>query len=267
MSWWQAILLAVVEGLTEFLPISSTGHLILVAHFMAIANDDFVKLFNVNIQFGAILSVVVLYYRRFFCSIRFYLKLLLGMLPAVVVGLLAGSYIDELLESAWVVSIMLIVGGWVLTRIDGWLPSATPKEDHKQVGYVDAFWVGCFQCLAMVPGVSRSAATIIGGMVRGLGRVGASEFSFFLAVPTMLAASVYKFAKDFLQQGSFTLSAGQWQLLLLGNVVAFVVAMLAMRFFIAYVGKHGFKAFGYYRIVLGLLMLVLLWLDKEVQVL
>ncbi len=254
MNFWEAVLLAIVEGLTEFLPVSSTGHLIIVSTFLDIATDDFVKFFNVNIQFGAILSVVVLYYKRFFKSFDFYFKLAVGMLPAVVVGLLAGDYIDALLENVWVVSISLIVGGWVLVKIDNWLPESAAMPD-KEVGFRESFLIGCFQCIAMIPGVSRSAATIIGGLAQKLSRITAAEFSFFLAVPTMFAASAYKLFKDFYKSGAIALSSEEWLLLLTGNVVAFVVAMIAVKTFITYVGRHGFKVFGYYRIVLILLLL------------
>lgn len=264
MNFWEAILLAIVEGLTEFLPVSSTGHLIIVSTFLDIATDDFVKFFNVNIQFGAILSVVVLYYKRFFKSFDFYFKLAVGMLPAVVVGLLAGDYIDALLENVWVVSISLIVGGWVLVKIDNWLPESAAMPD-KEVGFRESFLIGCFQCIAMIPGVSRSAATIIGGLAQKLSRITAAEFSFFLAVPTMFAASAYKLFKDFYKSGAIVLSSEEWQLLLLGNLVAFVVAMIAVRTFIAYVGKHGFKVFGYYRILLGSILLILLLLGIDLQ--
>jgi len=264
MNFWEAILLAIVEGLTEFLPISSTGHLIIVSTFLDIASNDFVKFFNVNIQFGAILSVVVLYYKRFFKSFDFYFKLVVGMLPAIVVGVLAGDYIDALLESVWVVSVALIVGGWVLVKIDEWLP-ASAANANKEVGFRESFIIGCFQCIAMIPGVSRSAATIIGGLAQRLSRITAAEFSFFLAVPTMFAASAYKLFKDFYKSGAIVLSAQEWQLLLIGNVVAFIVAMIAVKTFITYVGKHGFKVFGYYRIFLGSILLILLLLGIDLQ--
>ncbi|WP_038032728.1 undecaprenyl-diphosphate phosphatase [Thermonema rossianum] len=264
MNFWEAVLLAIVEGLTEFLPVSSTGHLIIVSTFLDIAGNDFVKFFNVNIQFGAILSVVVLYYKRFFKSLDFYFKLLAGMLPAVVVGLLAGDYIDALLENVWVVSVSLIVGGWVLVKIDDWLPEGSAMP-NKEVGFRESFIIGCFQCIAMIPGVSRSAATIIGGLAQKLSRITAAEFSFFLAVPTMFAASAYKLFKDFYKSGSIALSSEEWLLLLTGNVVAFVVAMIAVKTFITYVGRHGFKVFGYYRIVLGGILLILLLLGIDLQ--
>ncbi len=250
MTFWQAIILAVIEGITEFLPISSTGHMIIASSFMGISQEEFTKMFTVNIQFGAILSVVVLYWKRFFQSLDFYYKLLVAFIPAAVLGFLLNDFIDAMLENVYVVAVSLLLGGIVLLFID---KIANPKTDEREMTYMQAFKIGFFQCIAMIPGVSRSAATIIGGMMQGFSRKQAAEFSFFLAVPTMAAAGGYKLLKTY-----DTIQADDIKILLLGNLVAFVVAMLAIRFFIGFLTKYGFRVFGYYRIVLGLLLLGLL---------
>ena len=250
MSFWQAVLLAIVEGITEFLPISSTGHMIIASSVMGISQLDVTKMFTVNIQFGAILSVIVLYWKRFFQTLDFYKKLFVAFLPAAVFGFLLNDLIDSLLENVWVVAITLLVGGILLIFID---KLVNPEATEREMSYKDALIIGFYQCIAMVPGVSRSAATIIGGMLQGFGRKQAAEFSFFLAVPTMAAAAGYKFLKTY-----ETIQKADIEILLVGNVVAFVVAMLAIRFFISFLTKHGFKIFGYYRIALGLILLALL---------
>ena len=264
MSWFEAFIIAVVEGLTEFLPVSSTGHTILAQAILGVPSDEFVNLFTVNIQFGAILSVLVLYWKRFFKSIDFYFKLFVAFLPAAILGFLLGDQIDSLLESPLVVAISLVLGGFVLLRVDNWFPSAVladeqvlsdPErhDDDRLISYPKALMIGFFQCIALVPGVSRSAATIIGGLTQGITRKNAAEFSFFLAVPTMAAASGYKLLK---QADHFdTTKLG---LLAFGNLVAFIVALLAIRFFIGFLTKHGFKVFGWYRIIAGLIILALL---------
>ncbi len=254
MSLFQGILIAVVEGITEFLPISSTGHMIVASTVMGIEKEDFTKLFTVAIQLGAILSVVVLYWRRFFQSVDFYYKLFVAFLPAVVFGLLLNKIIDSLLENVVVVGVMLLVGGVLFLFVDRWFARAAEAPD-KPVSYSSALRIGLFQCIAMIPGVSRSAATIIGGLTQGLNRRSAAEFSFFLAVPTMLAATVKKLF-DYSQEG-ISLTGEQLNLLLVGNVVAFIVAMIAIKTFIAYLSKHGFKLFGYYRIAAGVVILLL----------
>jgi undecaprenyl-diphosphatase len=255
----QAIILAIVEGLTEFLPVSSTGHMIIASAIMGINEKEFTKIFTVNIQFGAILSVVVLYWRRFFQSIDFYFKLFVAFIPAAIFGLLLGDVIDSLLENVVIVAITLLVGGFVLIFIDKLFQSS--NADIDTIDYRKAFTIGLFQCIALVPGVSRSAATIIGGMTQKLSRKAAAEFSFFLAVPTMFAASGYKLLKDyeFIRQEDI-------QTIIIGNVVAFIVAMLAIKFFINILTKYGFKLFGYYRIILGLLLLILLWMGVDLRV-
>lgn len=244
----QAIILAIIEGVTEFLPVSSTGHMIIGSTIMGIQQDEFVKLFTVAIQFGTILSVVVLYWKRFFQSIDFYLKLFTGFVPAVIAGLFFKDYIDLMLENVMVVGVMLFLGGIVFLFIDKLAPGGDQEPD-RPMSYKQAATIGVWQCLAMVPGVSRSAATIIGGMTQGFTRKNAAEFSFFLAVPTMFAAtakSIYDYIKD---GGAFT--AEHIQLFAIGNVVAFIVAVVAIRSFISYLTKSGFRAFGWYRIAVG----------------
>lgn len=242
----KAIVLAVIEGLTEYVPVSSTGHLIIVSSFFGIAGDAFTKLFTIVIQFGTILAVVILYWRRFFQSIDFYKKLFVAFLPAVVLGLLLNDVIDELLESPLVVATSLIIGGFILLKVDDWFKGS--KEEH--VSYLTALKIGFFQCLAMIPGTSRSGASIVGGMSQKLSRTTAAEFSFFLAVPTMFGATVKK-TWDYYQEG-FTLTGNQINLLIIGNVVGLIVAIFAIKLFIDYLTKHGFKIFGYYRILVGI---------------
>lgn len=255
----EAIVLAIVEGLTEFLPISSTGHMIIVSALMGINEEEFTKLFTVCIQFGAILSVLALYWKRFFVSLDFYLKLFVAFIPAAVVGFLLGDKIDALLESVLVVAINLVVGGVVLLFIDNYFNKK--GDDATNISYGKALKIGFFQCIALAPGVSRSAATIIGGMAQGMSRKAAAEFSFFLAVPTMCAATGYKLLKGYKHIQSEHIS-----LLLVGNLVAFVVALLAIKFFISFLTKHGFRIFGYYRIVLGLLLLGLMAAGIDLKV-
>lgn len=252
MTILQAILIAIVEGITEFLPISSTGHMIITQKLLGMESTPFVKFFTVNIQFGAILSVLVLYWRRFLVGIPFYVKLFIAFVPAAIAGLLFGDAIDAMLENVTVVATSLLVGGVILLRVDKWL--AVDKE--KEITNGNAFVIGLFQCIALIPGVSRSAATIIGGMAQGLTRKQAAEFSFFLAVPTMAAASGYKLLKGWKETPEI-FTAENLQLALIGNVVAFVVALLSIKFLIDWLSKHGFQAFGWYRIALGGLLLAL----------
>lgn len=262
MTWIEAIVLAIIEGITEFLPVSSTGHMIIASAIMGIKNDPFTKVFEVAIQFGAILSVVVLYFKRFFKSFDFYFKLFVAFIPTAIVGLLLKKHIDGLLENVWVVASTLLVGGIILLFIDKWFEK-NETEGTEEVSYKTGFLIGCFQCIAMVPGVSRSAATIIGGLTQKLTRKAAAEFSFFLAVPTMFAAT----AKSLYDEKDLILeSTDKIPLLLLGNIVAFVVAMLAIKFFINILTKYGFKVFGYYRIALGTLLLILLLMNVELAV-
>ncbi|MEO7922722.1 MAG: undecaprenyl-diphosphate phosphatase [Chitinophagaceae bacterium] len=264
----EAIVIAVVEGLTEFLPISSTGHMIIASSLLGIEKDQFTKVFEISIQFGAIMAVVVLYWRKFFefRKWQFYAKLIIGVLPALLLGFLFSDQIDELLESPTTVAIAMLAGGIVLVFIDAFFKAAT-IESEEQISFGKAFIVGLWQTISMVPGVSRSAASIIGGMSQKFTRNLAAEFSFFLAVPTMFAATAYSlFLKKWPQGG--VVKKG-YQLILetnenilcfvVGNIVAFVVALLAIRFFINYLKIYGFKIFGIYRILAGIILLVLLF--------
>lgn len=282
MTVFEAIVIAVVEGITEFLPVSSTGHMIIVEKLLGMNIDEYTKAFTVNIQFGAILSVVVLYWKKFFVinsnteiknpsknnfililqrfilKFKFYFKLLVAFIPAAIIGLLAGDFIDSLLENVMVVAVMLLLGGIILLFVDNWFN----KEDKNQeVTYPKALKIGFYQCIAMIPGVSRSAATIIGAMTLKLNRKTAAEFSFFLAVPTMAAASAYKLLKDYKH-----INIDNIGILILGNVVAFIVAMIAIKTFITFLQKHGFKVFGWYRIVIGLVLIILLLMGVDLKV-
>ena len=263
MTVYQAILLAVIEGLTEFLPVSSTGHMILGSSLMGIQSDNFVKLFTVAIQLGAILSVIVLYFKRFFQTIGFYFKLLVAFLPAVFFGLLLSDKIDQLLESPLGVAIALLIGGVILLFVDKWFKDGN-IDNTDDISYGTAFKIGLFQCISMIPGVSRSASTIVGGMSQKLSRKTAAEFSFFLAVPTMFGATAKKLF-DFYQDG-FVISQEQVNLLLIGNIVAFIVAMLAIRYFITFLQTRGFRIFGWYRIIVGGVILILLLSGYDLQV-
>ncbi len=262
MSIGEDIVLAVVEGLTEFLPVSSTGHMIIASSLMGIASDQFVKTFTVAIQLGAITSVVILYWKRFFQSINFYLKLFVAFIPAAVIGFLLGDYIDQLLERIEVVAWMLILGGILFLFIDRLF--SNQDKSAQEPSMTSAFKIGFFQCIALVPGVSRSAATIIGGLTQKLSKQAAAEFSFFLAVPTMFAATAYKLLKYYKAGGSF--EQAEIIDLAIGNVVAFVVALLAIKYFIRFISTHGFKVFGYYRIAVGLIILILYYSGASVSI-
>jgi undecaprenyl-diphosphatase len=251
----EVIILALVEGITEFLPVSSTGHMIIASSLMGIEQDPFVKLFEVCIQLGAILAVVVLYFRRFLKSLNFYLVLFCGFLPTAVLGLLLKKRIDLLLENVEVVAFSLLFGGIILVFIDR-LFSSDETDDLTEVSWKTAFWIGVIQSVSMIPGVSRSAATIIGGLTQKLTRKTAAEFSFFLAVPTMFAAT----AKSMWDEKELLMaSTDKIWLLLLGNGIAFVVAYLVMSAFVGFLNRNGFRLFGYYRILLGLTLLGLLY--------
>ncbi len=243
------------------MPISSTGHMIIAAELLGIEPTEFTKAFIINIQFGAILSVLVLYWKRFLQSTDFYFKLFVAFLPAAVFGFLLNDWLDEALESVLTVAISFLVGGIVLIFIDKYLNPKTETE----VTYPKALKIGLFQCIALIPGVSRSAASILGGMAQGLTRKQAAEFSFFLAVPTLAGAGVYKAYKAWKQVPEL-FEGENLKILLIGNVVAFIVAMLAIKFFIAYLTKHGFKVFGWYRIVVGATLIILLAMGVNLSV-
>ncbi|MDP4238349.1 MAG: undecaprenyl-diphosphate phosphatase [Bacteroidota bacterium] len=264
MTLIQTIILGIVEGITEFLPVSSTGHMIIAQKILAIESTEFVKAFTVNIQFGAILSVLVLYWKRFFQTFDFYWKLLIAVIPALVLGFLFSEKIDKLLESVTVVAVMLVLGGVLMLYVDKWF---NKTNEDQTIGWKRALKIGFYQCIAMIPGVSRSMASIVGGMTTKLTRKNAAEFSFFLAVPTMAAASGYKLLKLFMDPAGKTMLSENLVTLLIGNIVAFIVAMAAIKFFIGFLTKYGFKAFGYYRIVVGIAILLLLLLGVDLSVL
>lgn len=263
MTIFQAIIIAIVEGLTEFLPVSSTGHMIITTSIMGISADKFTKLFTIAIQFGTILSVLVLYWRKFLQSINFYFKLIVAFIPAAIFGVLLSDWIDSLLENVIMVAVMLILGGIVFILIDKWLSRSEDKVD-EELSYLKVLKIGLFQCIAMIPGVSRSAATIIGGVTQGLSKRQAAEFSFFLAVPTMFAATCKKML-DYHKVGT-PLNSTEWGLLGIGNLVGFIVAIIAIKSFINYITKNGFKVFGYYRIIVGAAILILYFLGIELSV-
>lgn len=272
MDIFQSVVIAIVEGLTEFLPVSSTGHMIITQEILGVESTTFVKAFTFIIQFGAILSVVCLYWKRFFrlkevpagkkgleaflIRYDFYWKLFLAFLPAAVFGLLLSDFIDAMLENVAVVAVMLVLGGVLMLFVDKWFAKnegrVTPMTERRSI------MVGLYQCISMIPGVSRSMATIVGGMQQGLSRKDAAEFSFFLAVPTMFAASVYKMWSLMSEPESMRQLSDNWVVLVVGMVVAFIVAMAAIKLFISYVTKYGFKAFGWYRIIVGGAIIVML---------
>jgi len=264
MTLFEVIVLAIIEGLTEFLPVSSTGHMIIGTALMGISPTPFVKLFTIAIQLGTILSVLVLYYRRFFRSFTFYYKLVVAAVPAAILGYLFSDQIDGLLESPLVVGITLVLGGVILLFVDKWFnrPSIDNSDD---ISYGQALKIGLFQCLALIPGTSRSASTIVGGMAQKLTRKAAAEFSFFLAVPMMFGATLLKL-KGFMEDGNI-LSRTEINQLLIGNVVGFVVAIIAIKSFIGVVSKYGFKAFGWYRIIVGGIILGMLLSGHSLQIL
>lgn len=292
LSIFETIIIAIVEGLTEFLPVSSTGHMIIAQSILGVQSTEFVKAFTVIIQFGAILSVVWLYWKRFFHlndikifdaeavtgktgskkwmiygkrflkKYDFYWKLLVAFIPAAFFGLLFSDYIDDLLESVTVVAVMLVLGGIFMIFSDRIF-----KDQGNDAEMTDkkAFKIGLSQCIAMIPGVSRSMATIMGGLSQKLSRKKAAEFSFFLAVPTMFAATCYKILKLYLSGGTEIL-VDNLSTLILGNVVAFVVGLLAIKFFINFITKYGFKAFGYYRVIVGAIILIMMMLGYNLEI-
>ncbi len=264
MDYLQAIVLAIIEGITEFLPVSSTGHMIIASSFFGISHDEFTKLFTIVIQLGTILSVVVLYFKRFFQSFDFYYKLAVAFIPAVVFGLLFSKKIDALLENPVTVAVSLLIGGIILLKVDDWFSKQTEITRSQDLSYLTAFKIGLFQCLAMVPGVSRSGASIVGGMTQKLSRNTAAEFSFFLAVPTMLGATAKK-CYDYYKDG-FVLTHDQINFLIIGNIVGFIVALIAIKSFIGFLSKNGFKLFGYYRIIVGIALLVIHFCIQKLDV-
>ena len=281
MSILDTIIIAIIEGLTEFLPVSSTGHMIITQNILGVESTPFVKAFTFIIQFGAILSVVVLYWKRFFQlnhtpapegagafkrflhKYDFYWKLFVAFIPAAVLGLLFSDAIDAMLESVQVVAVTLILGGVFMLFSDRIFNKGS---EETKLTEKKAFNIGLFQCISMIPGVSRSMATIVGGMSQKLTRKAAAEFSFFLAVPTMLAATMFKMIGLFTDESSAQVLKENLDILLIGNVVAFIVAMLAIKFFINFVTKYGFKAFGWYRIIIGGVILAMLWTGHNLTI-
>ncbi|WP_164108165.1 MULTISPECIES: undecaprenyl-diphosphate phosphatase [Sphingobacterium] len=263
MSYFEAIILAIIEGLTEFLPVSSTGHMIIGSALMGIEPSPFVKLFTIVIQLGTILSVLVLYWKRFFKSSDFYYKLVVAAIPASILGIVLNDVIDSLLESPLMVGVMLVIGGIVLLFVDKWFNKPT-VENSDNISFKQAFLIGCYQCLALIPGTSRSASTIVGGMTQQLTRKAAAEFSFFLAIPMMLGASLVKLLKFFKEGHTFT--GDEINLLIVGNIVGFIVAIIAIKTFIDILTKHGFKAFGWYRIIVGAIIIAMLLSGHSLQI-
>lgn len=269
MTWLQSIIIAIVEGVTEFLPISSTAHMIFTSSLMHIQSDEFVKMYEVSIQFGAILAVVFLYWRKFFdfSKWQFYVKLAFAVVPALVLGYLLNDAIDEILEKPLPIAIVMILGGVVLLFVDNWFKN--PKiEKEEQIKIPKAVVIGLWQCLALMPGMSRAAASIIGGMQQKLTRKVATDFAFYLAVPTMLAVTVYSiFLKHWGINGvetkgyKFLLSSKENMMMFaVGNLTAFVVAVIAIKFFLSFLKKYGFRFWGYYRIVIGLFIMALIYM-------
>ena len=263
MNYFEAIILAIIEGLTEFLPVSSTGHMIIGTALMGLEPSAFVKLFTIVIQLGTILSVLVLYWKRFFKSMDFYYKLVVAAIPASILGFVFNDFIDSLLESPMMVGVMLVIGGVILLFVDKWFNKPT-IDNSDDISFKQAFVIGCYQCLALIPGTSRSASTIVGGMTQKLTRKAAAEFSFFLAIPMMLGASVVKLYKFFKEGHTFT--GEEINLLIVGNLVGFVVAIIAIKTFIDILTKYGFKVFGWYRIVVGLVIIAMLLSGHSLQI-
>ncbi|MFV0200594.1 undecaprenyl-diphosphate phosphatase [Empedobacter falsenii] len=278
MNTLQAIIIAIIEGLTEYLPISSTAHMGFTAALMGMPESEFLKMFQVSIQFGAILSIVVLYWKKFFdfknFNFNFYIKLALAVVPALILGKLFDDKIEAVLGNQIAISGMLVFGGVILLFVDKWFKN--PKiDDEKEITIKKAIIIGFWQCLAMMPGTSRSATSIIGGMTQGLTRKAAAEFSFFLAVPTMLAVTVYSiFVKTWGENTANPMKGYEMilqdqhhiTLFIIGNVVAFIVALIAVKTFIAVLTKYGFKFWGWYRIIIGIILLIYFWNTTPSQV-
>jgi undecaprenyl-diphosphatase len=263
MNTFQAIILAIIEGITEFLPISSTGHMAIASAFFNIEDDAFTKLYLVVIQLGAILAVTVIYWKKLFNFInyKFYLKLIIAMIPALVAGFGLIDFIKDALGNTLMISIIMVIGGFILLGVDKWFKDGTVKEEHE-ITNKHAFMIGVYQVLAVAfPGLSRSAATIIGGMQQKLTRSLAAEFSFFLAIPTMCAATA-KSILDIWQDQPDLLNSSGIELILIGSAIAFAVALIAIKFLISFLQKNGFKLFGWYRIIVGTILIILILTGK-----
>lgn len=255
MTYFEAFIIALVEGLTEFLPVSSTGHMILTSAALGLKTSRFLSLFIVCIQFGAILSVVALYWKRFFQSLQFYFQIAYAVIPTVIIAFLLKKYVDQALGSVLIVGVNLLIGGFIMLYLERYFSKKKVNEDIN-LSPKKSIIIGLIQAISIFPGVSRSAATIYGGMSQGLSRKNAAEFSFFLAVPIMFLATT-KDLYDFLKEGTMTISNNEISLLIFGNIVAFIIAALAIKFFISYIVKYGFKVFGYYRIIVGIVVILL----------
>lgn len=266
----QGVVLSIIEGLTEYLPISSTGQMIIASSLMGIASDEFTKDFTVIVQFGAILAVLVLYWRRFLVSKEIYVKLFVGFLPAAIIGFLVKKKIDVLLDNVMVVAITQIVGGLILIGVDKWFKNTPPSQEGTPSGsgtidglsLKNSFFIGLAQCLAFIPGTSRSAASIVGGLTVGLDRKSAAEYSFLLAVPTLTAATAWKTLKIYK-----TIQSSQIGILVMGNVIAFAIAAVTIKLFVGYLNRRGFFVFGIYRIIAGALILALLFSGHSLDML
>lgn len=259
----QTIILAVIEGITEFLPVSSTGHMILASYIMKIHDNSFVKTFEIAIQLGAILAIVMLYYKRFIHGISIYIMLGIAFIPTAIVGFLAYTTIKTYLFNPLGVSIALIVGGVILIVIDKRVVARKSRyAELEDISYKTAFFIGLAQCISMIPGVSRAAATIIGGVFNGLDKKQATEFSFLLAVPTMCAATGYDLLKT-----DAAINSHEFFLLAIGFLVAFVSAWLAVKVFLKIIENHGFKSFGYYRIAIGIIFILYMVLSGSASLL
>lgn len=263
MELLHAIILAIVEGLTEYLPVSSTGHIILTSAFLGINENEFVKDYTIIVQFGAILSVVALYWRDLLRSFELYKKLFIAFLPAAIIGFSLKDILESLLSSVTTVAFSLLIGGFVLLIIDKWLEKkgeVNQLHSTDELSYKDALIIGVIQCAALIPGVSRSASTIIGGLIRRLDRKTAAEFSFLLAVPTLGAATAYKLLKI-----APTINSSDIQVIIIGNIVSFIVGAITIKTFVRYLSRYGFKVFGYYRIIIGSILLVLIAMGVELK--
>ncbi|MDM7985827.1 MAG: undecaprenyl-diphosphate phosphatase [Smithella sp.] len=262
MDIFQTIILAIIEGITEFLPVSSTGHMILASSFMKIQNDSFVKTFEITIQLGAIGAIIMLYYKRFLRGFNIYTKLGIAFLPTAIAGFLLYQIIKDYLFNPWIVSISLILGGIILILIDKYVVAKKTKYmDLENISYKHSFLIGVAQCFSMIPGVSRAAATIIGGVFNGLDKKQATEFSFLLAVPTMFAATGYDLLKT-----DAAISANELNFLGIGFVVAFASAWIAVKLFLKIVENYGFQYFGYYRILLGVFFILYMLLSGSTSI-
>lgn len=257
MGMLEAIIIALVEGLTEFLPISSTGHMILTSACLGLENTEFLKTFEISIQLGAILAIAWIYARTFFLNLEMYKKLLIAFIPTAIVGFLAYDLIKTYLFSTWVVSISLIIGGILLIWLDKFIEGRVSRFDQlNNIPEINAFWIGLIQGISVIPGVSRAGATIVGGLFNGFDKKQATEFSFLLAVPTMLAATTYDLIKT-----PMVFTSAEIKLLSVGMIVAFISAGIAVKFMIVFVRRYGFAYFGWYRIILGVVFLILIYFD------